>query len=114
MEFSFEGIGQVAATFMADGEIETGMAVALTADSTVGMGKAGDAVCGVILSTKNGMAAVQIDGMVKVGYSGTAPTVGQSTVAVDGAGKVKTVTSGGISCLIVSVNTADSTAVIKL
>ena len=47
MEFSFEGIGQVAATFMVNGDIQTGMAVALTADSTVGLGKAGDAPCGM-------------------------------------------------------------------
>ena len=114
MEFSFEGIGQVAATFLVNGDIQPGMAVALTADSTVGMGKAGDAVCGVILSAKNGMGAVQIGGMVKVGYSGTAPAIGMGTIAVDGTGKIKTVTSGGISCLIVSVNTDDSTAVIKL
>jgi len=114
MEFSFEGIGQVAATFAAADNIGAGMAVALTADSTVGLGKAGDAICGKVLSTKNGMAAVQISGMAKVGYSGTAPAIGHATVGVDGNGKIKTVTSGGLGCLIVSVNTADSTAVIKL
>ena len=114
MEFSFEGIGQVAATFMVNGDIQPGMAVALSADSTVGMGKAGDALCGVTLSAKNGMAAVQVSGMVEVGWSGTAPAIGMGTVAVDGTGKIKTVTSGGVNCLIVSVNTGDSTAVIKL
>lgn len=114
MEFSFEGIGQVAATFAAAEGLQPGMAVTLTADSTVGLGKAGDAPCGMVLSTKNGMAAVQISGMAKVGYSGTAPAIGHATVGVDGNGKIKTVTSGGLGCLIVSVNTADSTAVIKL
>ena len=114
MEVSFEGIGQVAATFMVNGDIQPAMAVALTGDSTGGLGKAGDAVCGVALSAKNGMAAVQIGGMVKVGWSGTAPAIGVGTIAVDGTGKIKTVTSGGMGCLIVSVNTDDSTAVIKL
>ena len=114
MEISFEGIGQVAATFAVTDDIQPGMAVALTGDSTVGLGKAGDAPCGMVLSVKNGMAAVQIAGMAKVGYSGTAPAVGYGIIAGDGAGKIKTATSGGINCLIVSVNTTDSTAVIKL
>ena len=113
MEISFEGIGQVAATFAAADNIQPGMAVALTGDSTVGLGKAGDAPCGMVLSVKNGMTAVQVSGMAKVGYSGTAPTVGYGTIAGDGTGKIKTATSG-LNCLILSVNTADSTAVIKL
>ena len=114
MEISFEGIGQVAATFAAADGIQPGMAVALSGDSTVGMGKTGDALCGVVQSVKNGMAAVQMYGMAKIGYSGTAPVVGMNAVAVDGAGKIKTVTDGGMNCMILSVNTGDSTAVIKL
>ena len=114
MEISFEGIGQVAATFAAAEGVAVGMAVALTADSTVGTGKAGDAPCGKVLSVNNSMAAVQISGMMQLAYSGSAPAIGMGTVAVDGNGKIKTVTSGGMSCMIVSVNTGDSTAVIKL
>ena len=114
MEVSFEGIGQTVATFMADAELQPGMAVALTADSTVGMGEDGDMICGVVLSAKNGMAAVQVSGMAKVGYSGTAPKVGFDSLGVDGAGKIKSDVSVGISYQVVSVNTADSTAVIKL
>lgn len=114
MEISFEGIGQTAATFAAAGGIEAGMTAALTADSTVGVGKAGDAPCGKVLSVKNGMAAVQISGMAQVSYSGTAPTVGYAAIACDGSGGIKTVTTGGITCLVVSVNTVDKTAVIKL
>jgi len=114
MEISFEGIGQVAATFAVQDNVEVGMAVAMTGDGTVGLGKAGDAPCGVVLSTKNGMAAVQVSGMACVGYSGTAPTVGWGMIAGDGTGKIKTATANGVTCLVVSVNTADSTAVIKL
>ena len=113
MEFSFEGIGQVAATFAATEGIQPGMAVAMTDGSTVGLGKAGDAPCGVVLTAKNGTAAVQISGMVKADYSGTAPAIGWGTIAVDGTGKIQTA-DDGLDCLIVSVNTADSTAVIKL
>ena len=114
MEISFEGIGQVAATFAAADDVQPGMAVVLTGDSTVGLGEDGSLPCGTVLSVKNGMAAVQVSGMVKVGYSGTAPAVGWGMITSDGTGKVKAVTSGGGPCLIVSVNTDDSTAVIKI
>ena len=114
MEISFEGIGQVAATFAVDGAVEPGMAVALTGDSTVGAGEAEALPCGVVLSVREDMAAVQIAGLAQVGYSGTAPEAGWVSVACDGAGKLKTVTSGGMSCLVVSVDTAAKTAVIKL
>lgn len=114
MEISFKGIGQVAATFEADGDIRPGMAVALTGAGKVGKGKAGDLPCGVVLSVKNDMACVQIGGMAEVSWSGTAPSVGFGALACDGAGKLKTVSSGGITCMIASVNTADSTAVVKL
>ena len=114
MEISFEGIGQVAATFAVDGTVEPGMAVALTGDGTVGVGEAGGLPCGVVPSVRDGMAAVQIAGLVQVGYSGTAPKAGWGTLACDGAGKLKTVTSGGMSCLVAAVDTAAKTAVIKL
>ena len=114
MEISFEGIGQVAATFAVDGEIQPGMTAVLTGNGTVGLGKAGDAPCGKVLSVKGGMAAVQIAGMAEVAYTGTAPIIGWGMVAADGTGKIKTAAEGGMNCLIVSVNTDDSTAVIKL
>ena len=113
MEFSFEGIGQVVATFAASDNVQPGMAVVLTGDSTVGLGEDGALPCGMALSVSNGLAAVQLSGVGKVGYSGTAPTVGWGGIAADGTGKVKASASGG-PCLIISVNTDDKTAVIKL
>lgn len=114
MEISFEGIGQVAATFAAETGVNPGMAVTISGDSTVGLGDEGDIPCGVVLAVKNGMAAVQISGMARVGYSGAAPAVGWSMVAGDGTGKIKSVSADGINCLIAAVDTAGSTAVIKL
>ena len=113
MEFSYEGIGQVTATFAAGKDIEPGMAVAITANGTVGLGADGGKLCGVVLTAHNGMAAVQIGGMVEVAYTGTAPTVGWSALALNGAGAVKTA-SGGVSCLVAAVDTVGGTAVIKL
>lgn len=113
MDICFEGVGQVAATFQA-AAVEPGQAVTLTAGSTVGLGTAGAALCGVALSgVRGGVAAVQIGGLAEVGYTGTAPTVGWNELACDGQGGVKTA-EGGAKYLVLSVDTDRKTAVIKL
>ncbi len=116
MDICFEGVGQVAATFQVSGEgVQPGMAVTLTGSGTVGLGTAGKLPCGVVLGgVRGGAAAVQIGGVVKVGYSGdTAPVVGWQGLACDGQGGVKTAASG-LSCLVLAVDTTAKTAVIKL
>lgn len=114
MSISFEGVGQVAATFALQGEgVTAGMAVALVDDGTVGLGADGTRLCGVVLGVEaDGMAAVQIAGLAQVAYSGSAPTPGWATLGCDGAGGVKS-GSGG-DCLVVSVDEDSQTAVIKL
>ena len=120
MELSYEGIGQVAATFATqqpEGEaLALGQAVAVTAEGTVGLGAAGDGLCGVIVSLeKDEKAAVQVEGFVQVAYTGEqAPALGWATLGVDGAGGVQTVSTGGRGCLVVQVDAAAKTAVIKL
>ena len=120
MEFSFAGIGQVAATFAVtqteEKPLSIGHAVALTAADTVGLGSAGAAPCGVILSLdKDDKAGVQVEGFATVAYTGSAtPAVGWTGLAVDGSGGVQAASSGGRSCLVVRVDTAAKTAVIKL
>lgn len=116
MDICFEGVGQVAATFVVDGEgLQAGMTVALTGSGTVGLGADGDAPCGVVLGgVRGGAAAVQIGGVAKVGYTGTAPAVGWQGLACDGKGGVKTVTTGGLNCLVLAVDTGEKTVVIKL
>ncbi len=49
MDICFEGIGQIAATFRTEGEVQPGMAVALTKEGAVGMGADGALPCGVVL-----------------------------------------------------------------
>ena len=117
MDICFEGVGQVAATFQVDGAaaVQPGMAVVLTGSGSVGLGTAGNAPCGVVLGgVRGGAAAVQIGGVATVGYSGTAPAVGWKALACDGEGGVKTVTTGGLQCLVLAVDTTAKTAVIKL
>lgn len=116
MSISFEGIGQVLATFEVEENVTEGCVVTVTADSTVGLGQAGDLFCGVLVrSEEDGFGAVQIEGMATVSYSGSAaPAVGFETLASDGAGGVKAVESGGFVYLVLSVDEESRTAVIKL
>ena len=116
MDICFEGVGQTAATFQVEGEVQPGMAVALTQSGTVSKGAADALPCGVVLgNVRGGAAAVQIGGAARVSYSGdTAPAVGWQALGCDGAGGVKTVTTGGLNCLVLAVDTTAKTAVIKL
>ena len=118
MDICFEGVGQVAATFQVDDEkaVLPGMAVALTDNGTVVEVSVGTDPGGVLLGgVRGGAAAVQIGGVARVGYSGdTAPAVGWQSLVCDGTGGVKAVTTGGLKCLVLSVDAADKTAVIKL
>ena len=122
MELSYEGIGQVAATFETQAVQEDGKAlaigdvVALTAGGTVGFGTAGAAPCGVVLTLEGDQkAAVQVGGFVQVAYTGdTAPALGWTALGVNGTGGVQTVSTGGRDCLVVQVDAAAKTAVIKL
>lgn len=129
MSISFDGIGEVAATFQAeeDNTLKAGDAVCLTGDMEVGLGKDGDIPCGVVLSVaEDGCAGVQIGGLAQVRYSGTtAPQAGWCTLCADGAGGVSVPNSSGdgekaktgtqnAMYLVVSVDTVEKTAVIKL
>ena len=115
MEICFEGVGQVAATFRAEGNsLKPGMAVCLSDYATVSLGSSGDALCGILLGgVRGGAAAVQIGGVAKVGYSGSAPAAGWQELKCDGQGRVL-VSSGGLKCLVLDVNEDEESIVIKL
>lgn len=115
MDICFEGVGQVAATFQADGgELLPGMAAVLTGSGAVGPGADGDAPCGVVLGgVRGGAAAVQISGAARVGYTGAAPKAGWQELACDGKGGVRTAV-GGLKCLVLAVDEDAETVVVKL
>lgn len=90
MSVSFDGVGQVCATFLG-AKIAEGHVVKLTASGTVGECSSGDAFCGVALCSKDDACSVQVCGFVTVSYSGDAPAVGWTALTADGEGGVKTV-----------------------
>ena len=74
MKVSFDGFGENVLTFETQGTITAPAPVMLTANGKVGA--ASGAFCGICTAVRNGYAAVQVKGYVRVPYSGTAPTVG--------------------------------------
>ena len=116
MNICFEGIGEVVATFcVEDGnELTVGQAVTLVGNGEVGMGAEGDALCGVVANAEeDGCAAIQMCGVCKVNFTGTAPTIGWAGIAVDGTGKIKTA-ENGMKCMVIAVDTENNAAIIKL
>lgn len=113
MSVSFNGIGQVCATFLGSGMVE-GDVVKMGSRATVQKCGAGDTFCGVALCCKEDACSVQVKGFVSVAYSGTVPAVGVALLAADGSGGVKTVETGGQSVLVVDADTAAKTVTILL
>ncbi len=114
-QISFESIGAVVATFQCGDDIAMGEVVMVTDSDTVEASSTSGAFCGVALSDEeeNGYVAVQVGGFATVSYTGTVAK-GFVTLAADGSGGVKTVTSGGREHLVVSVDSTEGTAVIRL
>lgn len=115
-QVSYEEIGAVTATFIAQSGVEDGMAVKLAGDSTVGPCTAGERFCGVALAPVGGFAAVQVGGFARVKYSGTGVAPGWVSLTADGSGGVKQVGSGDGAgdYLVVSADTTAKTAVVRL
>ena len=70
------------------------------------------ALCSVMLLVCIGISLALIGwlpfgGYVELPYTGTAPAVGYALLAADGKGGVRTAASGGRSCLVVHVDTAE-------
>lgn len=111
MKISYEGIGYLAVTMPA-GNCGPGTVCTVGTDSALNC-PAGTKFCGMVVAVENGMAAVQVDGFVKLGYSGPAPKVGYVDLAADGSGKVA-VDPAGNNYLVVDVDTANKQLVMKL
>ena len=112
MKVSFDGVGQICATFLGSG-LTDGQVVKMSGNGTVEACKAGDLFCGVAMCCKDDACSVQVGGFVTVGFSGTAPETGWCGLAADGEGGVKTA-EGGIKCLVADVDSTASTMTIML
>ena len=113
MNISFTGIGQICATFQGKGLTE-GHVVKMKDRGQVAPCGDGDSFCGVALCCKDDACSVQVAGFATVGYSGTVPAVGWTTLCANGTGGVKTASAGGRSCLVVDADTSAKTVTILL
>ena len=104
-KISFEGIGEVVATFACGEGVAPGQVVKVTEDGTVGACSATDKFCGVALSVEDGYAAVQLAGLVKVSVTDGSVSVGWVKLAADGSGGVKKDDTNGREHLVVRVET---------
>ena len=115
MTYSYEGIGQVVATFMAEEPVVEGQIVKITATESVGACAAVDAFCGKVkVAARDGKGcAVALRGMVTASYSGNTPNLGWCEMASDGNGGVS-YKSGARSYLVVDLNPETKTVTFML
>jgi hypothetical protein len=105
-------------------------AACMAGNNKIGMGSAGDRLVGKVIKVSEelqsgtaipALATVQVTGVARFKYSGTAPSVGNK-VEVDGTGKVRQavtltdVPAGGTKQrgLVIAVNTTDTTVDVLL
>ena len=112
MNISYEGIGAQVVTFPM-GTCKAGQVCKIGTTGSVDKCSVGDKFCGVMLAGEADMAAVQVEGFIRIGYAGSKPSCGYVNLAADGSGKV-IVDSDGREYLVVAVNTADMSVIIKL
>ncbi len=112
-KISFEGIGEMVATFVAKNGLESGQVCKVTQAGETGPCSAGERFCGGAVHVKEGLAAVQVGGFLTATYSG-AMTAGWVKLAADGSGGVKTDAANGVEYLVVDVDTAGKIAVVLL
>lgn len=113
MKVSFNGFNENVATFQTEENNLTGKVVMVTANGTVSSCEAYDDFCGLAISERSGTVAVQLNGYVKVKFSGNLYP-GYHQLCADDYGGVITTDSGGRKLLVVDVDTQSKTAGIIL
>ena len=109
MKVSLNGFGEQVATFEAESTVTVGSVVKVTSNGTVGICAEKEPFCGVVLSVRNGFAAVQLGGYAgNVPYTGTGMAVGYKTIAAAADGKVQ-VDAAGRNLLVTDVDATAST-----
>ena len=114
MSVSFEGIGQVCATFLGAGLTE-GCVVKAAGGGAVEACGDGDSFCGAALCCKEDACTVQVRGFVTLGYTGDAPEAGTVSLCAVGLGGVRaTGERGGSAFLVGDADAAAQTVTILL
>ena len=103
MSLSYEGFNYNALTFRCSEKINSGTPVRICRSDNVMACSVNDEFHGVAVDGDTGYVSVQLKGMVKMYYTGTAPATGYCCLAANGANGVKAATEGN-KYLVVSVD----------
>ena len=71
---SYEGVGQMMATFQCGETVKMGQVVKVSADSTVAPCAAGERIAGMAVVVRDGFASVQLSGFIAVKAAGDSTT----------------------------------------
>ena len=112
MSVSYEGIGYLAVTFPVKNSSANKLCK-VNSQGQVENCSDGDHFCGYVVSVEKEYAAVQLEGFVKVSFTGTTPARGYTKLSANNYGGVK-VDTNGREYLVVEYSSADSTVTIKL
>lgn len=110
---SFEGIGEVVATFKAKSGLAAGQVVKVTGAGEMGACAAGERFCGLALSVDEGLAAVQVKGFATLPCTGVL-SAGWSRLSANGSGGVKADAANGTEYLVVGTDLLAGTATVLL
>lgn len=113
MDYSYEQIGNVCATFICEDGLEVGNVCLVKENSTVSPCDDDEAFVGAVVSKRDGCAAVTVQGFVTVSYTGSAPVFGYCPLAADGLGGVM-FSAGSHEYLVVQVDTTAKTVTFLL
>ncbi len=113
MNCNANGFAQQVLTLVSAADIPAGTPVSLSENYTAAAAAANAPVFGVVLSCRDGVCAVQVQGAVTLSYSGTAPAVGFGCLVSDGSGGVKTA-SDGTPLRILAVDSVQSAVTFML
>lgn len=110
MKVSFEGIGENVVTFYnsKSATAVAGAPVKMSGNGEVSVCADGDRFFGAALACDADFAAIQTDGYVELGYTGTAPAIGFAKLVSNGVGGVKRAEEGG-EFLVVDLDTVSKT-----
>ena len=112
MNISYEGIGYLALNMPEMDSVE-GHVCAISQWGDVVCCESGQQFFGVVETVKNYMACVQVEGFVKLPYTGTEPTAGFIKLVADGNGGVM-MSDNGRTHLVVQVDSDNQKLVMKL
>lgn len=113
MNVSLKSFNSKEATFLTS-SAKSGDLVSVSGNLTVSPAADGAAFCGICTDVSGGYATVRLCGYCTVPFSGSAPAVGYATLASNGNGGVKSVTSGGRTLLVTDVDSTAKTVGIML